>query len=185
MQARVTKIGESLVPKYQRDLPDGDPAKVQFRFQVVDQPAWRDNTVTPGGVILIPKQVVERMENDSQLAAVLADGVAGQLEKRGYKSLSLKHQAEIADLASMAAPGGLVVLLVANKKVSDAELRLQDQAARVSLGLLNDAGYKLTEAPKAYWTLSTKDPKPLVAVNLPEHVACLYEALGTTWRGAN
>ncbi len=73
MQARVTKIGESLVPKYQRDLPDGDPAKVQFRFQVVDQPAWRDNTVTPGGVILIPKQVVERMENDSQLAAVLAD----------------------------------------------------------------------------------------------------------------
>ena len=47
---------------------------------------------------------------------------------------------------------------------------------------MKDAGYDLAEAPKAWWILSTKDPKPLVDLKLPERVQYLYEQLGTTWR---
>jgi hypothetical protein len=39
-QARVERIGASLVPASQRALPDSDPTKIHFRFQVVDVD-WR------------------------------------------------------------------------------------------------------------------------------------------------
>jgi predicted Zn-dependent protease len=181
MQARIDKIGESLVPEYQKRLSDSDPAKVRFRFQLVDVPGWRDTAISPGGVILVPKQVVERMQNDSQLAAVLADGVAAHLEKGAFRMLSLNHKAEAAELASLAIAGGVGIGVTA-KVYSDALRRIQDQAARVSLWLMNDAGYTITEAPKAWWLLSSKETKPLVEVKLPEHVGYLYEALGTTRR---
>ena len=90
MQARVKKIGQKLMPQYQQDLPDADPSKLHFRFQLVDEPKLRDTMIWPSGVILVPKQVMERMENDSELAAVLADAVAGLLEDGFYRSKSLK-----------------------------------------------------------------------------------------------
>jgi hypothetical protein len=182
MQSRVARIGESLLPKYQRDLPDNDAAKVRFRFEVVDLPGVPDAAISPGGVILIPRQVVDRMENDSQLAAVLADAIAGHLEKAAYRELSLKHEAEVAELLELGSLYSLAPGLIMGKKISEAEQRIQDQAARVSLWLMKDAGYTLSEAPKAWWILATKKPKPLVDLKLPERVAYLYEVLGTNWR---
>ncbi len=181
IQARVSKIGDSLVPRFQRDLPDGDPTKLRFRFQVVDEPKWRDAVIGPLGVILVPKQVVERMENDSQLAAVLAGSIAALLEDGFYRLKSVKEKATAAQIAELAV-GGLPAKLVTGKVASDAEKRIENQAARVSLCLMKDAGYNLAEAPKAWWILSTKEPKPLVDVKLPERVQYLYEQLGTTWR---
>jgi hypothetical protein len=184
MQARISKVGESLVPQYQKDLPDSDPTKLHFRFQLVDEPKLRDAMTWPSGVILVPKQVVERMENDSQLAAVLADGVAGLLQNQYYRLQSLQIKAAAAEVAELAIPFGVgAASQVATYKIaSDAELRIQRQAARISLCLMKDAGYNLAEAPKAWWILSTKEPKPLVDVKLPERVQYLYEQLGTTWR---
>jgi hypothetical protein len=183
MQARIAKIGNTLVPQYQKDLPDSDPAKLSFRFQLVDEPKWRDAMIWPSGVILVPKQLVERMENDSQLAAVLADSIAALLEDQYYRLQSLARKAGAAEMASGAIPvAGFVGIAAASKVYADAVRRAQDQAGRVSLGLMNDAGYTLTEAPKAWWILSTKEPKPLVDLQLPERVQYLYEVLDTAWR---
>jgi hypothetical protein len=186
MQARITKIGNSLVPRYQKDLPDSDPAKLRFRFQLVDEPKWRDAMIWPSGVILVPKQVVERMENDSQLAAVLADSIAALLEDQYYRLQSLAHKTTAVELASAAIPfgglAGVAGIVGASQAYADAVRHAQEQSARVSLGLMNDAGYTLAEAPKAWWILSTNEPKPLVALQLPELVRYLYEALDSTWR---
>ena len=37
MQARVDRIGSSLIPAYQKALPESDPTKIIFRFELVDQ----------------------------------------------------------------------------------------------------------------------------------------------------
>jgi hypothetical protein len=183
MQARITRIGNSLVPQYQKGLPDNDPAKLRFRFQLVDEPKWRDAMIWPSGVILVPKQVVERMEDDSQLAAVLADSIAALLEDQYYRLQSLARKAGAAQIASLAIPvAGSVGMFAASKAYAEAVQHAEDQSARVSLGLMSDAGYNRDEAPKAWWRLSTKEPKPLADVQLPERVQSLYEALGTTWR---
>jgi hypothetical protein len=183
MQARVARIGESLVPKFQKDLPDTDPTKLHFRFQVVEESKLRDAEIWPSGVIVISKQVVSRMENDSQLAAVLAESVAGLLEDQYYRLKSTLHKAGAAYIASAAIPiAGFVGMEAASKVYAEAVRNAEDQTARVSLFLLNDAGYTLAEAPKAWWILSTKEPKPLADVKLPERAQALYHALGTTWR---
>ena len=91
MQARVEEIGNSLVPDYQRALPGSDPAKIHFRFQVVDNKhfcgllAACEAYAMPGGIIQVPHQISERMQNDSQLAAALADAIACILERQVYR----------------------------------------------------------------------------------------------------
>ncbi len=182
MQARVSKIGDSLVPQYQKDLPDSDPAKLRFRFQLVDAPNERDAIIWPSGVVLVPKQVVERMENDSQLAAVLADGIARLLEDQYYKLQSMKRKAVVFAIAATAGAGAIAGPLTGAGEYAEVVRNLQEQSARVSLALMSDAGYTLAEAPKAWWILSSKKPKPLVDVQLPERVQYVYEALDSTWR---
>jgi hypothetical protein len=182
MQARIARIGNSLVPQYQKDLPDTDPAKLRFRFQLVDEPKWRDVMIWPSGVILVPRQVVERMENDSQLAEVLADGIARLLEDQYYKLQSMKRKAVAFGVASTVAAGAILGTATGAGEYGEAVQHAHEQSARVSLGLMSDAGYTLAEAPKAWWILSSKKPKPMVDVQLPDRVQSLYEALGTTWR---
>jgi hypothetical protein len=182
MQARVAKIGDSLVPQYQKSLPDNDPAKLRFRFQLVDEPKEREAILWPSGVVLVPRQVVERMENDSQLAAVLADGVAALLENQYYKLQSMKRKALAFGIASAVGAGAIVGTATGAGEYAEVVRNAHEQSARVSLGLMNDAGYTLDEAPKAWWRLSSKELKPLADVQLPDRVQALYEALGTTWR---
>lgn len=103
MQARIERIGASLVPAYQKSLSANDPTKINFRFQLIDEPKWNGAATLPNGIILVPRQVVERMQNDSQLAAVLADGIACALEKQLYRVLPAVHKMTAAQLAGMPA----------------------------------------------------------------------------------
>lgn len=87
MQARLDRIGASLIPAYQRNLPNSDPTKINFRFQLIDEPKWHDAMTLPNGIILVPHEVVERLQNDSQLATVLADNIACAIEKQSYREI--------------------------------------------------------------------------------------------------
>ncbi len=53
MLARVNEIGAKLVPKYQRDLPDTDESKINFRFQLINNGKMRDSLALPSGIILV------------------------------------------------------------------------------------------------------------------------------------
>lgn len=186
MQARVERIGNSLIPAWQRALPEGDPAKINFRFQVIDEKKVRDAIYLPSGVIVVPHQVVERMQNDDQLATVLADNIAENLEKDVLHMVSVGRKVLAADIAGDVAgafvPGlGLATNLAGGGAGSHAQNLELQQSGRVSLCLLHDAGYNIDQAPLAWWLLAAKPGKPLDQVAIPPRAATLYTMLGTTW----
>ncbi|HEX4022321.1 MAG TPA: M48 family metalloprotease [Acidobacteriaceae bacterium] len=181
MQARVNRIGESLVPQYQRALPATDATKINFRFQLIDSNQRHDAVDLPSGIILVPKQVVERLQNDSQLAAVLADNIASVLEKQLYRQLPTYRTLEAASLVSAASGVGLAVVGVNAGVWGSIVRQAEEQSGRVSLGLLQDAGYDIHEAPRAWWLLAPKNPQKIVNIRMPQRAAYLYHMLGTTW----
>ena len=181
MQARIDRIGTSLIPAYQRSLPDSDKRKIPFKFQLIAA-KWKDALTLPNGIILIPHQVIERLQNDSQIATLLADNMATAIEKQTYRISPAAHEMLAANLASTAAgifvPGVGVATGVRAKSIHD---DLLNQSGRVSLGLLHDAGYDITQAPVAWWLLAHNSPGDLSSVHIPPRAANLYKSLGTTW----
>ncbi len=184
MQARIKAIGEKLVPNFQRNLPDSDPAKIHFRFQLIDAKWPRDVQALPNGIVLIPHQVVERMQNDSQLATLLADGIASALERQEYRSRPAKERARAVSLGVLVPFVGAPVGLTGMKKEEDILIRNQEQRARVSLSLLHDAGYDIDQAPIAWWLIASRKPKPLTKIELPDRAAYFYLALGEIWHSS-
>jgi hypothetical protein len=189
MQARVDRIAASLVPAYQRALLQGDPAKIDFRVELIDKPHWRDKQSFQSGIILLPKQIVERMQNDSQLAALIANGMAVALERQWWRLRGTTEKfgsAAIAgDVAGAFVPGLGIATGITAYAASDSAVKATDeQRARVSLVLMHDAGYDILEAPIAWWLVSSRAPRtpPLADEVLPNDVGYLYQTLGTTWR---
>ncbi len=186
MQARVSAIGAKLVPAYQRVLPDSDPAKINFRFQVIDTKWFRDALALPSGIILVPRQVVERMQNDSQLATVLADNIACALEKQEYRFQTVSETLTAAGLGAVAAgffvPGVGLGADAASAGQETILIKTENQSGRVSLGLLRDAGYDIDQAPVTWWLLASKHPQPLARTTMPRRAAYDYRMLGENWR---
>ncbi|HLJ77180.1 MAG TPA: hypothetical protein VKT75_07190 [Acidobacteriaceae bacterium] len=189
MQDRVTNIGNSLIPEYQKELSDSDPAKLTFRFIVVDA-KWGIFPVSlPDGAVLVPYKCVERMQNDAQLAALLADAVATVLEKQKLRTRMAKRALETSQFAAYAAqfalggPAGFAAfaggeaLGVDQRTIARREMH---QSERVSLMLMHDAGYDITQAPLAWWLLSS-GKKPISEAWPPEQSAELYRTLATVW----
>jgi len=182
MQERLDTIGNSLVPAYQRALPDSDPAKINFRFQLIDTKLMRDALTLPNGIILVPHQVVERMQNDSQLAAVLADAIARALERQEYRTARKIKAGNAASLAVMFVPyAGPVISSEGESGVMRIIIHEQQQSGRVSLVLLHDAQYDIDQAPMAWWLLAPRKPKPFSEIGMPDRAAYLYGVLGETW----
>lgn len=185
MQARVEEIGNKLIPVYQRELPENDPAKIHFRFQLIDTENFRETLALSSGIVLIPHQVVERMQNDSQLAEVVADGIACVIEGQNYRGLrkvrSLQAEGLAIGAAGIFVPGGGLAGWGVEEKATDLLWRLAAQRGRVSLLLLHDAGYDIDQAPLAWWLLDPKKPKPIVEIEMPERAGILYKILGEEW----
>lgn len=187
MQARVSAIGNKLVPAYQRRLPDTAPAKIHFRFELVDAKNWHDAWTLPSGIIFVPYQVVERMQNDSQLAAVLADNIACALERQEFRFGDIQTELAVTSLGSEAiglvVPGAGLVGEAADIGAQEIQTKMLQQSARVSLGLLHDAGYDIDQAPLAWWLLAPNKPEPIAKILLPERAGYVYRALGENWQG--
>lgn len=195
MQARIDRIGNSLIPAFQKALPATDPTRIDFRFFLIDDPKRRGAWPLASGIILIPEQVVVRCANDSQIAAILADSIAEILEKQPLSEFANGHKLKTVGLAGQAAglfipgvsaaglaTGGASTAWEAGHMNSNDPMReTHQQSARVSLCLMHDAGYDLTEAPKAWWMLAAKSPADPLPKYMPDRTVFLYEGLGTTW----
>jgi hypothetical protein len=182
MQARIDHIGSSLAD-YQRNLPDNDPLKIHFRFQLIDATNWKDAYTLPNGIMLIPFELIEHLQNDSQIATLLADNIARALEKQAYCLQPGREQMAIGEIAG--GLGGLSTFgaaTVAATSVAAADKRnAEDQNGRVSLGLLHDAGYDITQAPITWWLLAKTSAHDFSTVPIPPRSSNLYKSLGTTW----
>ncbi|RXH56417.1 hypothetical protein [Granulicella sibirica] len=186
MQERIDRIGKSLIPAYQRSLPASDETKIEFRFQLIDDHGSFSGITLPSGVILIQRTAVERLTDDSQLAAVIADYMAGAIEKGEFRFAPAKQKLLAADAvgagAGLLIPGFSLATTLTTAQVGAHLLLLQQrQRSRVSLFLMEDAGYDKSQAPIAWWLLASKKTKPIDEINVPERSKTLYEALGTTF----
>jgi predicted Zn-dependent protease len=156
MQNRLNTIGQKLIPAYQLHLAAADPSKINFRFQLTDGKRWPAILTLPSGIILVPHEVVERMENDSQLAEILADAIACVLEKQTYRLriasgvISAGSVASWAQFLSVVPVVGLAGTAagIGSGTGQFVLIRKEErQSGRVSLGLLHDAGYDVSQAP--------------------------------------
>jgi hypothetical protein len=187
MQQRINALGTRLIPTFQRELPDGDPTKIKFRFQLVDQKNLHDGLALPSGIILVPFQVVLRLQNDTQLATIRADDIATAIEKEGLRELPAKEKMEILRVAGTAGgffvPGlGFVTGVINHEAKNKIDKYAEAQSGRVSLDLLHDAGFDITQAPVTWWLLASSKAKDLKNIKMPFRAQALYGALGTTWR---
>ena len=173
MQERVRRVGMKVIPEYQKQLPDDSPSKIHFRIYVVDDPVFREDLECVEGLILVPRKVVERLANEDQLAAIMANGVAYSIEAQ-----SARLRAEIlgfdgAELTGVVVgsfvpgvdAGASVGGLVANHEI---EKRMREQAGRIALTLMADAGFDPRQAPEAWRVLAPKKlPKDLASLKYP------------------
>ena len=163
LQQRVQRIGFSVIPQYQRDLPADDPAKVPFRFYVVEQ---QDIHLELGcgkdGLVLVSVDAVERLENDDQLAALLADEVAGQLLTHGERVIM------DTDWAGIGVVFGVSGMVTAGVIGHEMQRKILEQRGRMALGYMADAGYDPWQAPETWRLLGPADrPKNLAKLKYP------------------
>ena len=183
MQARVSAVGQRLIPSFQRDLPPDDPTRIDFRFQLVDDSTLLQGLALPSGIVLISYQVVEAMPTDAELASVLAVGVAEILQEQAIRALPGNLALSAASLGGLFVTGGVLWPTASAVAQHVREERREEQSTRVALTLMDDAGFDISEAPKAWWRLSTPEQKPLGEIPMPERARYAYQVLSTAWRG--
>jgi hypothetical protein len=160
LQERVERIGMRLVPDFQKQLPPDNHSRIPFRFYAVTDDKIRSVFGCNAGLVLIPRNVVARLQNDDQLAAVLADGVAFYLQRPQVSTLDLAALgAEAASFIPPLSPAGFIAGDVVEGIAEHVkETRYQQGEARIALQLLADAGFNPWQAPEAWRLLVPKDP---------------------------
>lgn len=133
IQRYIADLGWQLVPPYQRDLPDGDPLKISFKFYVVklDQAGA---TSLANGVIMVFSRTFEILQNESELASVLAHEIAHVTQKHLWKLQRM-------------APSPIR---------TDFERAYENQADRLSLEYAVNAGYDPRGAAQTWKRMARK-----------------------------
>jgi Peptidase family M48/Domain of unknown function (DUF5666) len=157
-QDYIARIGESLIPAHQKELPTDDPLKIPFRFYLVKAKSF--NAVSyPNGVVLVHSGVFDILQNEAQLAFVLAHEISHAVEKHTWQAAHY-HQKELIALRAGGALipfGGFWVADLTADGVKNQYVRsLENQADRVGLEWMLAAGYDIREAPASWQALSAK-----------------------------
>ena len=166
LQTRVSRIGASLVPAYQKALPASDPTKINFRFQVVDSDHIGSGLALGSGVVQVPASALALLATDGQIAAVLADDIAAVIEKQAllngpskFALATVKYGAmPVAVAAAVVSPATLLFGAFASTAASQTaqgvsghiDREAERQSGRVGLTYMHDAGYDVAEAPLAW-----------------------------------
>jgi len=159
LQEHVRQVGMSVVPQFERDLAENDSARIPFRFYVVDGTGEHKVMFCGKGLILLPMAALRRLHGDDELAAVLGEGVAGEMSA-GVALLPSREVAfegaafaasEVLFGAAGGVAGGIAIAAV------DAR-RMEHARSRMALALMTDAGYDPRQAAEAWRLLGPMDP---------------------------
>ena len=151
----VTKVGESLIPAWQKSLADNDPAKVHFHFWVLQANKTFKHTFSDeAGTVLVPSNVLARLKNDAQLAALLSSDVAGAIQQDAFRTLTTKHTEEALSWGSTAVgmfvPGpGLIGAATGPVFSAAVWTPMIERQYRVGMSYMAAAGYDVRQAPEA------------------------------------
>lgn len=166
LQSYIDEIGKRITPA-------GLPAELHVQFKVVREPTI-NAFAFPQGAVQLHMGLLVRLENEAQLALVMAHEVTHATHRhalRNYRNLANKTvAAKIAELAllpaAVAAGGGgaanLVGLLLNMgyaASVTGYGREMEEQADREGLQLIAAAGYPVEEAARTFELLSEgEDP---------------------------
>lgn len=161
-QEYIEKIGESVIPSAQRDLPAGDPLKIPFHFYLIQDKSFNASAF-PNGVVIVHSGLFDVLENESQLAFVLSHEVTHATEKHTWRQHEYHKKALTAlKIGGMvgAGFGGRGVMDITNmveSAIRNGYARsLENQADRVGLENMLAAGYDIREGPRTWKVVSKK-----------------------------
>jgi hypothetical protein len=160
-QNYIERLGQSLIPAYQRSLPPGDPNKVPFRFFLV-QDKSANAFALPNGTIVVFSGMLGILENEAQLAAVMGHEISHSIQEhtrlqqeyhRG-KRTAMKVGAFAASAMGYGSVANILNLI--ESAIRNGYSRgLENQSDRNALGYMIETGYDIREAPKV-WKLMAK-----------------------------
>jgi hypothetical protein len=155
-QDYISRLGNNLIPAHQKDLPDGDPLKIPFKFFLVDKKNFNAASY-PNGVVIVHSGVFDVLENEAQLAFVLSHEISHAVEKHVW----FLHQYHCNELLALRAGGAFIPYggsfvadLLASGIRSQYSRSLENQADRVGLEWMLAAGYDIREAPQSWKAVS-------------------------------
>jgi Zn-dependent protease with chaperone function len=174
IQTYVSKIGRAMIPQYQKDLDRNHPARVDFNFYVVKDSSF-NACAYPDGSIFIHSTLLEELENEAQLGAILgheiahvilkhsrkgfqnkkAVGAGSDILKKGADLFSKKQEQKTGKESFIDDAANLITAFGGPALVSKYGRDLENQADRNGLTYMANAGYDPREAAKVWKRLST------------------------------
>ena len=160
VQTYVRQLGAKLVPEYQRSLLAGSPDKINFQFFVVDQKVTNAFALS-NGTVVIYSRMFELLENEAQFAAVLGHEMSHAIQEHTYRQMQYHKKALLALKI-----GGAIAAARGNYSIANAATlieaavrngysrSLEDQADRLGLEYMINAGYDPREAPRVWKVLT-------------------------------
>jgi Zn-dependent protease with chaperone function len=162
VQDYVDRIGQSLVPQYQRNLSAGDAAKIPFQFYVIQEKV-PNAFALPNGVVVIHSGMFDVVENEAQFAAVVGHEIAHSVQEHSWRQQQYQKgkRTALAIGAAIAAAYGQNALRDALTLVQAAvqngyARRLENQSDRLGLEYMVNAGYDPREAPRVWKEMTNK-----------------------------
>ena len=162
-QEYISRLGNSLIPAHQKELPDNDPLKIPFRFFLVEKEGFNALTY-PNGVVIVYSGVFDVFENEAQLAFALSHEISHAVERHLWQQQEYFRN----ELLALRARGVFVPdrLLLANLRASGFSSQyarsLENQADRVGLEWMLGAGYDIREAPQSWKAVAGKMRDPAI-----------------------
>ncbi|HTZ89235.1 MAG TPA: hypothetical protein VMA71_02780 [Alloacidobacterium sp.] len=179
LQDAINAFGQKLVPAWQRELPDSDPAKIHFRFFVLEKSKNLDRTLSnDAGTVLIPSQLITKLQNEAQLACLLSADIVGALRKDVYRSRTHKHVQEVTEIAAFPAVGILGDVAINSAFSAGYWTPLREHEYLVGLRYVVTAGYDPREAPIALQRISERHPNSTADKPLPSFANYVDAELG-------
>jgi hypothetical protein len=163
----VTDVGNKLIPQYIKDLPDADPAKIQFRFFVKVDDTFNAFAL-PDGTIVVHTGLLKTLKNESQLAAVLGHEIAHVTHEHSRRMMANANPwmwAVIGAGVGLGQGGAQMANIVASLFLLDFSRDMEDEADRGGLFYLANAGYDPREAPHVWQQVIDKIGKKSEAQN--------------------
>lgn len=161
-QDYIEKLGNSLIPAHQKELPDGSVLKIPFKFYLIEDKSFNASAY-PNGVVVVHTGVFSVSENEAQLAFVLCHEISHSIEKHVWREQEY-HKGAFTALRI----GGLIASHYVGSSIIDTthliesgfrngySRSLENQADRVGMEWMLNAGYDIREAPQAWKAVSKK-----------------------------
>lgn len=163
IQEYINRLGNSLIPDYQKDLPDDDENKIPFRFVVVHEKGF-NAAAYPTGTVVVHDDVFGYLENEAQLAFLLSHEISHATQEHSLRA-ALKDKGKkrgilIGKIFASVMGYGLLMnaLTLTEAAMKNGYARNQEnQADRIGMSNMFVRGYDPREAPRTWKVLSLRE----------------------------